>query len=160
MYPPVWKFFKQSCCTYINFKQVLLPTYLSQIAIVVPQKMPLKYLVYVTSFCHTTRSSFTKKKEKQEKTCNNWNWLKSGHIDRLQTNVIPKIIELEGWNCAQMKALENIFQTVPNFFIFEQFFTEICKKEGILCRFASHGATAIKSKPKKSIFEKSAPKMI
>ena len=66
MYPPVWKFFKQSYCTYINFKQVLLPTYLSQTAIVVPKKMPLKYLVNGTYFCHTTRSSFTKKKGKQE----------------------------------------------------------------------------------------------
>ena len=35
------------------------------------QKMPLKYFVNGTYFCHTTRSSFTKKKGKQEKTCNN-----------------------------------------------------------------------------------------
>ena len=67
MYPPVWKFFKQSYCTYINFKQVLLPTYLSQIAIVVPQKMPLKYLVYVTSFCHTNGVLSLRKKGNNKK---------------------------------------------------------------------------------------------
>ena len=70
----------------------------------------------------------SKSKEKQ-KTRNDYNWPKFGNKDQLQANVSPKIFDLERRNGTQMIALENIFQTVPNFFIFEQLLTELYKKK-------------------------------
>ena len=50
--------------------------------------------------------------------------------DQLQlSSKSPKISALERRNGIQMIALENIFQTVPNFFIFEQLLTELYKKK-------------------------------
>ena len=94
----------------------------------------------------------TSKSKEKQKTHNNYNWLKFGNKDQLQANVSPKIFELERRNGTQRIALENIFQTVPNFFIFEQLLTELYKKKRITCWFAWHGTTTIKGVPKKSFF--------
>ena len=35
--------------------------------------------------------------------------------------ITSKVFELERWDCNQMKALENIFLSMPNFLMFAQF---------------------------------------